>query len=1447
MAKKSQYLKAAAVPSYNDTTHYADATQYRIGDGIYLTAGHAAFEYNHAHDSTPLSITTSDIITQNGTSDSFSILNDFRGYRSEYASQVATEYSGSSPGSNEHIEGYSPLVSKDTVMISGSGSVRSSDAGLVLFFNPGDMTSIGSVLTGSSIFRDSYVSGVTTGGSVTSVSGNNFTYNVAAVPGDSGGAYLLNYNGRDFVIGTVDTSISRGTYFLTSEWDSIHNTLAANQVGNVTSKEPTDLLVGSGSADTMVGSYRADIVLGGGGGDLISDGESSTSTAWGNDTLVGGAGSDTFIANQGNDILWGGDEGSDTSGDTDTATYVSSKPIAITFDGTTSTPVLTVRDGYGGSDTLHSIEQIVGTLANDQLRIVGAIPTGTNLTIDANPGLNPNPGDSINMNQASANTTIVNTGSGPSSISTAGGGQISLVGFHTQIIGSDYNDDISDDTSGRKRIDGGAGDDTISMSGTSSDATLIGDSGNDTITGGDGNDVIIPDAGTVWVNEDNDIYGGDGSDFIVSASVGNAIYGGDGADYIKLLNSFSPTGGGPYRGLYITGGEGNDVIDAAGNLGFTLNFGALEGHDTIISTVTTVNSSIDIHLEDLDPEDLTLKWDVPNDGNYHTGDLAIIVNSTGASIFIPQVRGYVGTGNQATSQYHVEVSFDHTQMDTRDGFHVEFGDVSEYNVGSADFDEATELSSGDTTGTSGDDFLIGGSGDDSLSGGEGDDNFTASYGNDTIAGGDGNDSLSLVGSRSDYAIVQDGGDIVVTSLRGTEGEITLTSVENLYFLYDNDTYSTEDLFGYNGTSGADNIVGSYFDNTIDALAGNDTIAGLDGNDTIDGGDGIDTADYTGSSSDYFATKQGDGSFAIFSSSLDAETGTDILVNVEQAYFAGDDITILLTDQNLTGTSGADTLTAGFGDDSLTGLAGNDNLDGLSGNDTISGGNDDDTLIGGDGDDILDGGDGSDTAQFAGSSDGYLIARELDGSLTVANWFSGDNDGYDTLTNIEALHFAGDDITLGINDIPELGTSGADTITGSARPDRLLGFSDDDSLTGGAGSDELDGGEGADSMIGGDGDDYYYVDNAGDVVVENADEGYDSVYSTISYTIGSNIEDLYLWGEDSINGTGNALDNYISGNDSDNVLSGQAGGDSLDGYAGADTLVGGSGDDYLYGGDGSDTAVYAGNSAGYTITTNDGSVQIVDDAPSTNGDDGTDTLYDVEHAQFSNETVNLATPIILDLNGDGVNLIERDRSHTKFDWDGDGKGNKTGWINKDDGLLVFDRNGDGKVSDASELSFVGDKPGAKSDLDGLSAFDSNDDGLFSAADAEFANFRVWRDKNGNGKSDKRELMTLEQAGIASITLAGTAVNQNWNWDDNLIVNTGAFTRIDGSQGGLADVALNYDDDKQGKRRYAPSIAASRFAEAIAAFGGRGADAITLDKHNMELSKIPVFAGNSYNHI
>ncbi len=108
------------------------------------------------------------------------------------------------------------------------------------------------------------------------------------------------------------------------------------------------------------------------------------------------------------------------------------------------------------------------------------------------------------------------------------------------------------------------------------------------------------------------------------------------------------------------------------------------------------------------------------------------------------------------------------------------------------------------------------------------------------------------------------------------------------------------------------------------------------------------------------------------------------------------------------------------------------------------------------------------------------------------------------------------------------------------------------LTGGAGNDSLDGKSGADSMSGGAGNDTYYVENVNDLVVENAGGGLDNVYESLSnYTLGANVENVFLTSSFNANASGNALANFITGN---------GGANALDGAGGADTLTGGGGAD-----------------------------------------------------------------------------------------------------------------------------------------------------------------------------------------------------------------------------------------------------------------------------------------------
>ncbi|MEO7691397.1 MAG: hypothetical protein ABIS51_19090 [Sphingomonas sp.] len=136
------------------------------------------------------------------------------------------------------------------------------------------------------------------------------------------------------------------------------------------------------------------------------------------------------------------------------------------------------------------------------------------------------------------------------------------------------------------------------------------------------------------------------------------------------------------------------------------------------------------------------------------------------------------------------------------------------------------------------------------------------------------------------------------------------------------------------------------------------------------------------------------------------------------------------------------------------------------------------------------------------------------------------------------------------------------LVGGNTDDVLLGDIGNDTLSGSGGNDRLDGGAGHDYMAGGIGDDIYVIDNVGDIVFERANEGNDTIETSLNnYVLGetSNVENLTLIGS-AVTGSGNALDNILTGNALANTLYGNGGNDRIDGGGGTDTLIGGLGDD-----------------------------------------------------------------------------------------------------------------------------------------------------------------------------------------------------------------------------------------------------------------------------------------------
>ena len=166
------------------------------------------------------------------------------------------------------------------------------------------------------------------------------------------------------------------------------------------------------------------------------------------------------------------------------------------------------------------------------------------------------------------------------------------------------------------------------------------------------------------------------------------------------------------------------------------------------------------------------------------------------------------------------------------------------------------------------------------------------------------------------------------------------------------------------------------------------------------------------------------------------------------------------------------------------------------------------------------------------------------------------------------------------------------------------------------------------------------------------------------------------------------------------------------------------------------------------------------------------------------------PLLLDLDGDGLELNAQVKGRsTLFDTDGDGFLEPTGWVRGDDGILVRDLNGDGVINDASELF------GTTTD-DGftvLAAEDSNADGVIDANDAIYADLKVWQDANEDGITDPGELMTLQEAGIASISLTTTTPPAGEEDNaGNFVSAVSTFTRSDGTTSTISNVYFNTDE-------------------------------------------------------
>ena len=404
-------------------------------------------------------------------------------------------------------------------------------------------------------------------------------------------------------------------------------------------------------------------------------------------------------------------------------------------------------------------------------------------------------------------------------------------------------------------------------------------------------------------------------------------------------------------------------------------------------------------------------------------------------------------------------------------------------------------------GTAASDHILGYGGNDILKGLGGHDTLDGGTGADTMYGGAGDDTY-YVDNAGDVAVEGVGGghDTVVSSVSYTLGaEVEILVLE--------------------AGAGSINGTGNSLDNTIYGNASTNILGGGGGDDTLNGGGGADIMGGGSGDDTYYVDNAGDAIIELADNGYDSvisSVSRTLGANVEYLYLTGSAAingTGNSLDNYLIGNSNQNILAGGLGDDWLNGGAGAD------------------TMIGGLGDDRY----------WIDTAADVVTELENEGIDTVETRFS-----YTLGANLEELVLAP--------------TAGAINGTGNELDNEIYGNGASNVLAGLAGNDFLHGGAGADTMMGGLGDDMYFVDDAGDSVVENADEGIDIVLTQYDHTLAANVENLSLADGAAINAVGNDLDNYLGGNSNNNVLMGHDGDDTLFGQEGADTMIGGIGDD-----------------------------------------------------------------------------------------------------------------------------------------------------------------------------------------------------------------------------------------------------------------------------------------------
>jgi VCBS repeat-containing protein len=816
----------------------------------------------------------------------------------------------------------------------------------------------------------------------------------------------------------------------------------------------------------------------------------------GNNRLYGLAGNDTLTGNTGNDLLDGGTGVDMMAGNAGDDTYI----VDIASD------VVTENVDEGIDTVQSSITYTLGANVEHLTLTGGAAINGTGNALD-----------NVIVGNAAAN--VLNGGLGADSMSGGAGndtyvidniGDMVTEGLNAGIdlVQSSITYTLTDNVENLTLT--GAG--VIDGTGNGLNNIITGNVAANVLDGGVGADALYAGAG------DDSLIGGNGSDALNGEAGNDQLQGNAGND---MLN-------GGLGADSMSGGAGNDTygVDHIGDLVVEdLN----EGIDLVQSGITyTLTDNV---------ENLTLTGTANTNGTGNALDNIILGNSGNNTLTGLEGNDTLNGGTGADTMlggidndtYVVDNNGDLVIENLNEGVDLVQSGISYTLTDNVEHLTLTGTGSINGTGNALDNVIVGNTGSNTLAGLDGNDTLTGNAGNDTLDGGTGADSLAG-GAGNDTYVVDHIGDLVTEAVNaGTDwvkSGISYTLTDNV----ENLALTGEDTIDGTGNALNNIITGNVAANVLDGGAGADSLSAGAGDDTLLGGAGNDILD-GGTGADFMQGGLNHDTYVV-------ENNSDLVIESlnEGVDLVQSGITYTLTDnvENLTLTGSANIDGTGNAlDNNILGNTGNNILIGLEGNDTLNGGAGADTMLGG---------TGNDTYVVDNAGD-IVIENPGEGIDNVQSSIS-----YTLTDNVENLTLAG---TASIN-----GTGNAlnNVIVGNTGNNVLSGLAGNDSLTGNAGNDTLDGGTGADTMAGGAGNDAYIVDNVGDLVTEALNAGIDTVQSSISYTLGVNVENLSLTGIDAINGTGNTLNNIITGNAAANVLDGSAGADSMTGGAGDDIYI-----------------------------------------------------------------------------------------------------------------------------------------------------------------------------------------------------------------------------------------------------------------------------------------------------